>query len=100
MRRLRSVGFDTRMLHYLGGVKQESEDFAPLYRHWYVAGRITAMDINKLAWCSLAEEIGIRPRGAGNIYFVDQDRRAIAHIYDDRGMDAVAMEREVLLPLY
>ena len=35
-----------------------------------------------------------------NVYFLSTDRKLLFHLYDDRGADVAAEEKEVLLPLY
>jgi hypothetical protein len=101
---LKTAGFETRKLRYLGALEQERDEGFPddetIFRHWYVCDRLSADDLNKLAWCSIAAEMNIRPRARGGIYLADMERRTMLHIYDDRGMDAVAMDRENLRPLY
>ena len=34
------------------------------------------------------------------IYLFDTNRHIIFHLYDDRGLDVAAIDRETLLPLY
>lgn len=53
-----------------------------------------------LIWASVTLELGIRPSAATATYFVDFERRVLLHIYDDRGMDVVAMDPASLVPIY
>jgi hypothetical protein len=38
--------------------------------------------------------------GSKEIYFINLDRRIIFHMYDDRGLDIIASDREAIKPLY
>lgn len=37
---------------------------------------------------------------AGDVYFIAPDKLALFHMYDDRGVDIAAVERDTLAPLY
>lgn len=53
-----------------------------------------------LLWCSVAYEMDITPKAPVLAYLADFERNILLHVYDDRGMDVIALDREVLLPLY
>src|SRR5262245_3356409 len=58
-------------------------------------------DAETLLWGCISAESPIKPKGGSAlIYLIDFERRVILHVYDDRGMDIVAMTPEPLLPLY
>lgn len=53
-------------------------------------------------WAAVAEEMGIGPRfsSIAKSYIADPERGLVVHIYDDRGMDVIAVERQTLRPCY
>ncbi len=74
-----------------------------LYRYWYAADFSKSREaITALLWAAFAKERAISPkvRRLDNIYIADFTRRIVIHPYDDRGLDVVAAEHEVLTPLY
>lgn len=44
--------------------------------------------------------LGLEPTVDGDIYLVNTTNRTIFHLYDDRGLDIVAADRETLRPIY
>jgi hypothetical protein len=73
-----------------------------LCRYWYESefSNEAAM-VDSLLWASVSTYGEIRPKTRWlNIYIVDFQRRIAIHIYDDRGMDVVAMEADAVRPLY
>jgi len=66
--------------------------------------RDPAMDV--LLWAAVAQEMRVTPTinpgsfAQTSIYLVDFAARTILHVYDDRGMDVVALEARPLRPLY
>ena len=99
---LEDIGFDSSRLGYLGAVEQD-EDFEDLrYRHWYSCrlGNEPA-ELDKLIWNCAAQDMGVQPYAEWrDIYFVDLQKRMIVHVYDDRGMDVIAMDKEAIAPFY
>jgi Domain of unknown function (DUF3885) len=53
-----------------------------------------------LLWFSISCEMAITPKAPVLSYLADLDRNILLHVYDDRGMDVTALDREALLPLY
>lgn len=41
-----------------------------------------------------------RPRISDDLYFIDPEKHVNLHMYDDRGMDVIAAEREALRRIY
>lgn len=41
-----------------------------------------------------------RPLSSKEIYFVNIDKKLIFHMYDDRGLDLIAADKEILRPIY
>ena len=56
--------------------------------------------LNRLLWGVLANEIGIRPRLPSQLYLADVERGILAHPYDDRGMDVIGPNHDLLRELY
>lgn len=73
----------------------------PLYRYLWTARPGAAMaDIDALIWNCCARDMGIEPRADLDVFLIDYARGLAIHIYDDRGMDLVAMKRETLAEYY
>jgi hypothetical protein len=53
-----------------------------------------------LLWASNAVEIGIEPRAPVVIYLLNPVSNIVMHVYDDRGVDIMALSPEALMPLY
>jgi hypothetical protein len=72
-----------------------------VFRHFDMAPLVDKSAIGDLIWLALAGEMPIKPdAGDASIYLVDFTRRIIVHPYDDRGLDVVAMDREMIQPLF
>lgn len=56
--------------------------------------------LNKLLWCSLASNQGIKPCPAAQYYLFDFKKSIEVWAYDDRGMDVVGPNRQLLADLY
>ncbi len=58
--------------------------------------------ISSLIWAAVIEEMGVRPRfsAIAKNYILDFERGVAMHIYDDRGMDLVAIRPALLRPCY
>ncbi|MDN3652526.1 DUF3885 domain-containing protein [Thalassotalea ponticola] len=41
-----------------------------------------------------------RPSSKGEVYFINHTRDIVLNLYDDRGMDVIALDKAVLMPLY
>jgi hypothetical protein len=101
----RAVGELGRLgrLRDLGAAECIAEDpDENIFRHVHAATIAAAgHDIDTLLWASAARETRIRPRARFlDVHIVDFPRRFALRVYDDRGMDVVAMDAEPLLPLY
>jgi len=59
---------------------------------------IAARDV--LIWCAIAYEMGITPKAPVMSYLADFERGIILYVYDDRGMDLIALAPEPLLEIY
>lgn len=100
---LGDIGFDSARLNYLGAVKQSEDGYEDWrFRHWYFCHLSSEpQELDKLLWNCVAQDMGVQPYAEwDNIYLVDLRRQMIAHVYDDRGMDIVTMDKETAQPIY
>ena len=59
-----------------------------------------AASLDVLLWCAISLEMAVTPKAAIVPYLVDFERNILLHVYDDRGMDVTALDREQLLGVY
>jgi hypothetical protein len=107
LRALEKIGFDTKFgavekvkLDDLSYISQFGED---LCKYWQVADfNNNTQQFASLFWASISREMDIQPkaRWLDSIYIVDFDRRIAVHVYDDRAMDAISAEPEILQCLF
>lgn len=98
-------GLKKRDFHYLGAVSQRANpdfdhDLGEISRYWHAAKLANLGQLHEVMWLALGCELGIRPASFADIYFVDFETGRVLYAYDDRGMDAVALRKEDLMPLY
>ena len=62
-----------------------------------ITGDKTSRDT--MLWSNLAVDFGIKPVAPVDVAFVDPNRRLYLHAYDDRGMDVISVEKEMLASL-
>lgn len=107
-RRLAAMGF-TAAPHYEGRYRHPDEDAADPYDQFFLSEATDAEDRATLIWDACACEIGIGPSspfisvGSFNQFrslLVDFERGLLVNVYDDRGMDVLAIDREALRPIY
>lgn len=107
-RRLTAMGFGPA-LHYEGRYRHPDEDPTVPYDHLFLSGATDASDRATLIWDACACEIGIEPSSplmsvdSSNQFkslLVDFERGILANVYDDRGMDVLATDREILRALH
>lgn len=90
---------------YLGSVAHCDSDHvesfgSDVYRHWD-ALKLDGYDrLDEVLWLALGRELGLQPSVMSEIYIVDFENSVALHPYDDRGMDVVAMDVNVLKVLY
>ena len=53
-----------------------------------------------ILWAICSQDLGIQPSAGIKGYFIDFNRQIIAHPYDDRGMDIVAIKKDAIAFLY
>lgn len=79
-------------------VSRSAEDEAALLHTAFVADR-TLLD--NFLWCALAVDLNIEPcPNLSAIRLINMEQAVLVHPYDDRGMDVVGSDRELLAQLY
>jgi len=61
---------------------------------------ISTQEISNLLWVAIANDLGVSPSAPGSVYFVNYEGGVIAHPYDDRGMDLIGPNKELLGEFY
>ncbi|BBM02521.1 DUF3885 domain-containing protein [Microbulbifer sp. GL-2] len=65
-------------------IEDENEDY------WHtVAVKLPKSSLKKLLWCSMAQDLGVKPCPQVNIYLFDLSKGVEVWPYDDRGMDVI-----------
>lgn len=99
---LESIGFRKFEIEHIGSIKRNDED-DPKHDHMHLFASAIGHDfgeIRKLIWSSVAEDMGIKPKAYVDVYLVDFERGIAANVYDDRGLDILATDREAIQGLY
>ncbi|WP_293373021.1 DUF3885 domain-containing protein [Nevskia sp.] len=69
--------------------------------HWLNIAFPLPMDrIRNALWCAVANGTGVKPQIGCDIYLTSPERGVVVHPYDDRGMDIVGPNVELLRRLY
>ncbi len=76
--------------------EQREQDF--IWRAFDVTSDIASQDA--LLWSSIAYEMPIEPKSPVVSHLADFERGILLHVYDDRGMDVLALKPASLLPIY
>lgn len=77
----------------------EEEDRVPCrWRQYDLTGEAVQRDV--LLWCAVSCEMAVAPKAPVDSFLADFGRNILLHVYDDRGMDVTALDRETLLPVY
>lgn len=107
LRALRRIGFKRhltspeRLPLEAGEEEFWSDCGGPPFRYLAAAEAQDRMtDIDALIWASCTRDTDVKPRADLDVYLIDYARRVVAHVYDERGMDVIAMTREPLVDLY
>lgn len=56
--------------------------------------------LHRVLWGALAADLGITPQLECRVYLADPERGVLLHPYDDRGMDVIGPNRELLSLLF
>ena len=105
MRRLKRCGFILPE-HYLSERssylydKGTEDEFLEYHHEYLFPVKINSGNSLAVLWAVCSSDLGIQPSAKLDCYFIDFDRQLVAHPYDDRGMDIVAMNRQSLTFLY
>jgi len=105
MRRLKRCGFTLpgqyllEKSSYLDDEGQEDQ-FTEYHHEYLFPVEINSGNYLAALWAVCSSDLGIQPSAKIDCYFIDFDRQIIAHPYDDRGMDIVAMNKQTLSWLY
>ncbi|WP_444885844.1 DUF3885 domain-containing protein [Microbulbifer sp. PSTR4-B] len=104
-RELRNIGLFPKKVkekeHWLervavdeGWIEGETEDY------WHtIAIKLPKSSLKKLLWCSMAQDLGVKPCPLVNIYLFDLTKGVEAWPYDVRGMDVIG-NKAILSQLY
>jgi len=67
----------------------------------YLAFDVASTLLDCLLWCALGTDLGIRPcPRLRAVYLLSLEKRVLVHPYDDRGMDVVGKNHNLLAELY
>lgn len=76
-----------------------NDDDAPVL-DWHAMDLADHVSRDTLVWNAIVYEMPLTPKAPVLSWLVDFYRGVMAHIYDDRGMDIHALDRESIAPLY
>ncbi|KAF1084285.1 hypothetical protein SPSYN_02689 [Sporotomaculum syntrophicum] len=77
----------------------EDLDDTKTYR-FFVKCRVEEINFKEMIIAKLNQSVGIAPFILGDLYFVNQSRNIIFHIYDDRGLDVISSSKHKLIEIY
>ena len=105
MRRLKRCGFQLPEQHLVeksshiryAGEEDECEEW---HYEYLLLTEINSSNYLAILWAICSNELGIQPSAGVKGYFIDFDKQIIAHPYDDRGMDIVAIKKDAIAFLY
>lgn len=98
-----TLGFGGAFGPAVAGERERGGSPEDVVQPYWFAAEVTHWreQIDGILWSCCAQEMAIKPRGVpGRFYLVDFERRLAMNVYDDRGMDVVAMDRAAIAPLY
>ncbi len=95
-----SIGLDRSIclstLPCPAGIKDGSDE-----TYVTVAFELPKTRLQNILWCAFSGDFpSLRPNPQCQIYLFNMDRCVIAHPYDDRGMDVVGLDKDLLQELY
>lgn len=107
LKNLKLCGIKRSESQYVHKTPQQDDDHiaafgCDIFRHWDIAKLKDRQTISEILWLGIAREMGIKPSffGSTTAYLVDPDKGLVLHLYDDRGMDLIAIEKAPLKDLY
>jgi hypothetical protein len=109
-----SVRNSLRELAGAGAVIPRKRDFwleeVPIEDRWkenvtdwnaFVVFELPATRMQSLLWCAFTTDFpALKPNPRCSVYFIDIERKLLVHPYDDRGMDIVGLNTDLLSQLY
>lgn len=72
---------------------------ADCYSH-FILFTVSHASLTSLLWGAIAQDLGIRPRILGSVYLFHLEAKVLVHPYDDRGMDIIGPNRQLLKQMY
>lgn len=69
------------------------------YRH-FILFNVPRSSLTSVLWGAIAQDLGVRPRIRGSIYVFSLESGVLVNPYDDRGMDIISPNRQLLNRLY
>lgn len=78
---------------------QGDDDYADSLWH-YIAFKVPAEYLINALWCALSSDLGIEPSPMADIYLFNLDKEVMVFPYDDRGMDIVGPNKQLLKEQY
>jgi hypothetical protein len=78
---------------------REDDEYGDIYKT-SIAFKIEKQIIPQLLWGALASELSIRPSLQGKVYLFDLELGILIHPYDDRGMDIIGNNLDLLRSAY
>ena len=95
MHRLKRCGFklpkDYLVQEYDGLSFPDDDNFNIHHYEYLLPIKINDTNYQAILWAICSQDLGIKPSANIDDYFIDFEKCIIAHPYDDRGMDIVAM---------
>lgn len=101
---LRSFGFTATStqqwngMHPLWGQVDDEQNHPATWQAFNVTEQLSDRDV--IIWCAIAYEMAIQPKAPVIPFLLDVERGILIHIYDDRGMDVIALDRKTLMEVY
>ena len=68
------------------------------WKAYDITEQVAARDV--IIWCAVAYEMAVTPKAPVVSFMVDLQRGILVHVYDDRGMDVIALKRDPLAEIY
>ena len=101
---LKILGFVAASTERWSGIhplwNDEDDEDSP-QAHWQSFDITEEMsDRDVIIWCATTYEAAIYPKAPVMPFLVDVKRGILIHIYDDRGMDVISLDRETLTNVY
>ena len=104
LRRLKRCGFqlpEQYLVNKSSHIRYSGEEECQERHYEYLLlTEINSSSYLAILWAICSNELGIQPSAGIKGYFIDFQKQIIAHPYDDRGMDIVAIRKDTISFLY